>query len=139
MPKGPCRDESAAQKPGARVASARKAAPTRQPAARSSASKAKSRATLLGADCTIEHAPALHKQLAKVLAHRACVTLDFSAVQRCDTAGLQMLAAFLRERREAGLAVELTGTSDNFLTTANVLGLAKLFGAHSGATEAGVA
>jgi anti-anti-sigma regulatory factor len=92
---------------------------------------------VLGAECTIEHAPALHEQLAKVIADRACVTLDFSAVQRCDTAGLQLLASFLRERREAGLAVALTGTSDHFMTTAGVLGLAAFFGADGAPAEAG--
>jgi anti-anti-sigma regulatory factor len=130
------------KKSGARTVPASKAAPARpsvRSASKSSSAKktarassqakrsAKARATLLGADCTIEHAPALHAQLAQVLAHRACVTLDFSAVKRCDTAGLQLLAAFIRERREAGLDVALTGASDNFHATANVLGLAALF------------
>ena len=131
------------KKPGARAVPARKAAPARRPATSSKAStKAATKArktatTVLGAECTIEHAPTLHEQLAKVIADHACVTLDFSAVQRCDTAGLQLLAAFLRERREAGLDVELTGTSDNFMTTAGVLGLAAMFGPEGGHAEGG--
>ncbi len=84
--------------------------------------------TALGTDCTIDHAPGLHERLAKSLADRACVTLDFAAVKRCDTAGLQVLAAFIRERREAGRKVELTGVSDNFLATTKLLGLSALFG-----------
>jgi ABC-type transporter Mla MlaB component len=136
---------------------ARKSVPVRQPVTRNSASSSRrpvakkpgsgaarptekeSANIALGADCTIEHTPSLHTQLAKVLADRACVTLDVSAVKRCDTAGLQLLAAFLRERREAGLPVQLTGTSDNFMTTANVLGLAALFGTAGGGAAAGVA
>jgi ABC-type transporter Mla MlaB component len=85
-------------------------------------------ATALTADCTIEHAPSMHKRLAKLLADRACVTLDFTEVKRCDTAGLQVLVAFIRERREAGRKVEMKGVSDNFLATAKIIGLSALFG-----------
>ena len=88
---------------------------------------AKPSRTALAADCTIEHAPGLQQQLAKVLADRACVTLDFSAVKRCDTAGMQVLAAFIRERREAGGELELTNLSEAFLATAKLLGLSTLF------------
>jgi anti-anti-sigma regulatory factor len=128
------------KKPGARgtaaVASSRKPA-TRKLAPRKTASRsaartaasAKSPATRLGTDCTIEHAPALHKQLAKLLADRACVTLDFTAVKRCDTAGMQVLAAFVRERREAGRKLELAGMSESFVVTAQLLGLGAVFAA----------
>ena len=81
----------------------------------------------LAADCTIEHSPGLHAQLAKILTDRACVTLDFTAVKRSDTAGLQVLVAFIRERREAGRQIELAGVHDNFLATAKLLGLGALF------------
>ena len=69
----------------------------------------------------------MQKQLAKVLDDRARVTLDFSAVKRCDTAGMQVLAAFIRERREAGREVELASMSENFLATVKLLGLSALF------------
>ncbi len=105
---------------------------TKQPAAdaatKRSAGGASRRSTIaLAADCTIEHSPGLHKQLAKILPNRACVTLDFTAVKRSDTAGLQVLAAFIRERREAGRPIELAGVPDNFLATAKLLGLDALF------------
>jgi anti-anti-sigma regulatory factor len=97
-----------------------------------SAVRASKRSTItLGADCTIEHSPGLHQQLAKILADRACVTLDFTAVKRSDTAGLQVLAAFIRERREAGRAIELAGIQDNFFATARLLGLDALFAEHA--------
>jgi ABC-type transporter Mla MlaB component len=120
------------KKPGARSTAVRKpAAGKRASAARKSRVAAKpargAKATVIGADCTIEHAPGLHRQLAKVLAERACVTLDFSAVKRCDTAGLQVLVAFIRERREAGRGLELASVSENFLATAQLLGLRALF------------
>jgi len=122
---------------GKRAAVARKAKVTAKPAQPAKSAKAakpakaaaagKPSRAALGADCTIEHAPELQKQLAKVLADRACVTLDFSAVKRCDTAGLQVLAAFIRERREAGRDIELASMSENFLATVKLLGLGALF------------
>ena len=115
------------KKPGARGTTAKKPAVSRKRAA-----PALPPSTALGADCTIDHAPGLHKRLAKLLAGRACVTLDFAAVKRCDTAGLQVLAAFIRERREAGRKIELTGVSDNFLATAKLVGLSALFTAGAG-------
>jgi anti-anti-sigma regulatory factor len=145
-PTKPSARGTAAKKPaatGKRAAVARKAKVTAKPAQSSkSAQSAKSaRAvkpakavaagkpsrTALGAECTIEHAPELQKQLSKVLADRACVTLDFSAVKRCDTAGMQVLAAFIRERREAGRDIELASMSENFLATVKLLGLSALF------------
>jgi anti-anti-sigma factor len=122
---------------GKRAAVARKAKVTAKPAQPAKSAKAakpakpatagKPSRAALGADCTIEHAPELQKQLTKVLADRACVTLDFSAVKRCDTAGLQVLAAFIRERREAGRDIELASMSENFLATVKLLGLGALF------------
>jgi len=127
-PNKPSARKTAARKPaaGKRAAVARKARTTAKPA--KAAKRAKAPApTVLGADCTIEHAPGLQQQLAKILAHRACVTIDFGAVKRCDTAGMQLLAAFIRERRDAGGAIELASMSENFLATAKLLGLSALF------------
>ena len=130
-PKKPSARGTAAKKPaaaGKHAAIARKASATVKPVKQAKApATQRSRTTALGADCTIEHAPELQKQLAKVLADRACVTLDFSAVKRCDTAGMQVLAAFIRERREAGRDIELASLSDNFRATAKLLGLTALF------------
>jgi anti-anti-sigma regulatory factor len=81
----------------------------------------------LEADCTIAQAGAIKKRLARVLAKPAPVTLDLSDVRRIDTAGLQVLAAFIRERRAAGRGVECQGASESFLITANLLGLGALF------------
>ena len=132
------------KKSSARVAPARKAAVTRKPSVVASAKRVpaarKTRSPVarsLGADCTIEHAPGLHAQLSKILAESARVTLDFSAVKRCDTAGLQVLAAFIRERREAGREVELAGVSDNFLSTVKLLGLSALFGGDASLGQVG--
>lgn len=124
----------------ARAAAAKKPAPARKrpktatsAASRSTLASTKRRAATgpreaLGADCTIEHAPVLHKRLAKVVANRACVTLDLGEVRRCDTAGLQVLVAFVRERREAGRDVELKDAPDAFLSAARLLGLSDVLG-----------
>jgi ABC-type transporter Mla MlaB component len=78
------------------------------------------------ADCTIAQAGTLKADLARVLEEPA-VTLDLSAVRRIDTAALQVLTSFIRERRAAGRDVECQGASDAFLATADVLGLRALF------------
>jgi anti-anti-sigma regulatory factor len=143
-PKKPGARNTAAKKPAAsgRAAVARKAKVTAKPAKSAHSAKpvkpahaakpvkataSRHSRAALGAECTIEHAPELQKQLAKVLDDRACVTLDFSAVKRCDTAGMQVLAAFIRERREAGRDVALASMSENFLATVKLLGLGTLF------------
>ena len=136
-PHKPSARGTAAKKPaaaGKRAAVARKAQPTAKSAKRARVAAPKNARAAIGAECTIEHAPGLQKQLAKILADRACVTLDFSAVKRCDTAGMQVLAAFIRERREAGRDVELASMSENFLATAKLIGLSALF---TPAAEAG--
>lgn len=81
------------------------------------------------AECTIAQANEMKAGLARLLAAPGCVTLDLSPIRRVDTAAMQVLAAFIRERRAAGNAVECRGATEPFLDTANVLGLADLFGA----------
>ena len=92
------------------------------------ARKGAPRTAALTADCTVAQAAAMKAQLAKVVSRAATVTLDLSAVRRIDTAGFQVLAAFVRERRTAGHDVQFHGASDAFSVTANLLGLGALFG-----------
>jgi ABC-type transporter Mla MlaB component len=51
------------------------------------------------------------------------LTLDVSALQRIDTAGLQLLAAFVRDRRAAGRAVAWGGRAAALEAAAVLLGL----------------
>jgi ABC-type transporter Mla MlaB component len=127
----------------AAVARARTSAPAKRAAAKSSVSKsapakaaAKGRApasaasaplAAIPADCTIAQAADLKADLARVLTKPVAVTIDLSAVRRIDTAALQVLTSFIRERRAAGRGVECQGASDAFLATADVLGLRALF------------
>jgi ABC-type transporter Mla MlaB component len=135
---------AAAKKPAvaskrAKSASPRKLTRASRPAPASTKGRAAtgSAREALGADCTIEHAPGIHKRLAKVLANRACVTVDLAEVRRCDTAGLQVLVAFVRERREAGREVELTDASDAFLSAAKLLGLTDMLGLKNSEAQEG--
>ncbi|HEY1284190.1 MAG TPA: STAS domain-containing protein [Steroidobacteraceae bacterium] len=81
----------------------------------------------LAADCTIAQAGVLKSQLAKVLGTAGAVTVNLSSVRRIDTAGFQVLAAFIRERRAAGRAVQCEGATESFSVTASLLGLGALF------------
>jgi anti-anti-sigma regulatory factor len=81
---------------------------------------------VLPAECTPADAEALKVRLTKFLANKDPVTLDRAAVQRIDTATLQMLAAFVRDRRANGLAVEWSGDAPAFTSAVTLLGLNSL-------------
>jgi ABC-type transporter Mla MlaB component len=77
----------------------------------------------LAAECAVAEADALKSELARRLQEPQPVTLDVSALQRIDTAGLQLLAAFVRDRRTAGRAVAWRGRAPALETAAGLLGL----------------
>lgn len=77
----------------------------------------------LTAECTVAEAEALKSELARRLDDSAPVTVDVSALQRIDTAGLQLLAAFVRDRRTAGRAVTWRGRASALEAAAGLLGL----------------
>jgi ABC-type transporter Mla MlaB component len=77
----------------------------------------------LAAQCTVAEADALKTALARLIAEATAVTLDVSALQRIDTAGLQLLAAFVRDRRAARRAVEWRGRAPALDAAAKLLGL----------------
>jgi len=66
----------------------------------------------LDADLRIAGAPALRETLLAALAAGEPIAIDGSAVGQVDTAGLQVLAAFSRDARAAGLSVTWAGVSD---------------------------
>jgi ABC-type transporter Mla MlaB component len=78
---------------------------------------------LLAAECTVAQADSLKSELERRLQEAEPVTLDVSALQRIDTAGLQLLAAFVRDRRTAGRAVTWRGQACALTTAAGLLGL----------------
>lgn len=64
------------------------------------------RPVALPADCVVAAAADLRTALLKRLSDAGNVQIDARAVQRVDTASLQVLAAFTRDRLADGLAVE---------------------------------
>jgi phospholipid transport system transporter-binding protein len=83
---------------------------------------------VLSADCTVAASAALKADLLEALQHPKPVTLDIASVQRIDTAGIQLLAAFVRERESLGLPVEWRGTAPTFASAARLLGVARALG-----------
>jgi ABC-type transporter Mla MlaB component len=77
----------------------------------------------VAAECTVADASTLKAGLAKLLDDSGVVTLDVSAVQRIDTAGLQVIATFVRERESHGRQVEWRGTAPALTAAAKLLGL----------------
>ena len=77
----------------------------------------------LDADLRIAAAPALRDTLLAVLAAGAPVEIDGAPVTHVDTAALQVLAAFSRDARAAGVPVAWTGASDPLQRGVSVLGL----------------
>lgn len=77
----------------------------------------------LPADCTVAQADTLKSALVRRLRQPRPVTIDVSALRRVDTAGLQLLAAFVRDRRVAGRALAWRGRAPALEAAAALLGL----------------
>jgi len=78
---------------------------------------------MLAAECTVAEADSLKSDLVRLLADSRTATLDVSAVQRIDTAGLQLLAAFVRDRRTSGRQMRWRGRAPALQAAADLLGL----------------
>jgi anti-anti-sigma regulatory factor len=77
----------------------------------------------LPAECLIANAVALREQLIAVVEEAVPVTLNVSAVERIDTACLQLLAAFATERRAASRPVVWCGVTASLAERARLLDL----------------
>lgn len=80
----------------------------------------------VAAECTVADASSLKTGLSKLLEEAGLVTLDIAAVQRIDTAGLQVIATFIRERESHGRQVQWRGHAPALSAAAELLGLAAL-------------
>ena len=78
----------------------------------------------LPADCRIAELSTVKATLDAALA-TAAVALDGGAVERIDTAALQLLTVFRREAAARGVAVEWLGASEALRDGAARLGLAR--------------
>jgi ABC-type transporter Mla MlaB component len=80
----------------------------------------------LPAECLVSGATSLKESLAALMNEPQPVTLDVGSLQRIDTAALQVITAFLRERSASGRAVEWNGSAPTLTTAAHLLGLTSL-------------
>jgi anti-anti-sigma regulatory factor len=80
----------------------------------------------LGTECLISDAPDLKDKLSGLLEEPQAVTLDVSALERIDTAGLQVIAAFVRERSARALKTEWRGSAPALTCAVRLLGLASV-------------
>jgi anti-anti-sigma regulatory factor len=83
---------------------------------------------VLDAVITIAEAAALKDQLLPHINRKGEIYVDGSRVQSVDTAGLQVLLAFVRTLRGHDAVVHWTGVSDSLQETAELLGVASLIG-----------
>ncbi len=116
----------APRRPAGNGAARRRAAAARGKAAPATAPESdreEDGALVLAADCTVVQADTLKSELVRRVAESGPVAVDVSALQRIDTAGLQLLAAFARDRRTAGRAIEWRGRSPALDAAAALLGL----------------
>jgi ABC-type transporter Mla MlaB component len=124
-----------ARKTGRTTRAAQKAAPRRKAAPTRKAVLARkvARPIALPAEVAIAAAPELRAGLLKRLTDAETVQIDASAVRRIDTASLQVLAAFARDRRSDGLPVEWLGVPACLTEAAALLDLTDALGlaAHS--------
>jgi len=75
--------------------------------------------------CTIRDAAQLLGQLLLHIEHSSPVYIDAALVERVDTAALQLLVAFLHDRKAEQRAVVWLDCSDALLRAARALGLSR--------------
>jgi ABC-type transporter Mla MlaB component len=80
----------------------------------------------LASNSTVKDAAALKSTLAQVLEAPGSVTIDAKSVERIDTAIIQVLCAFVRDRAERNLAIEWRGTPQPLFDAARLLGVGAL-------------
>ena len=83
---------------------------------------------MLTAECLVSGASTLKQSLASLLDEPQPITLDITALQRIDAAGLQVLTACVRERTGNGHTVDWRGTAPALTSAAQLLCLTSLLG-----------
>lgn len=73
--------------------------------------------------CTVKDAAGLKDSLCAVVDEPSSVTIDVRALERIDTAILQLLYAFVRDRAARNLAVEWLGARPALIDAASLLGV----------------
>jgi phospholipid transport system transporter-binding protein len=125
--------------PHARASAPRKsaAAGATAPALRDAGVSRKAAGPLaLPAECLISSVDEIKAGLVQRLDSPDSVTIDACAVQRIDTASLQVIAAFARDRRAAGLPFSWSGVPAAVNDAAALLNLTDTLGLDAAATAA---
>ncbi len=79
-------------------------------------------------DVTIETVHTLQPELVEALARGGPLAIDAAAVDRCDTAGLQLLLAAHVTGRARGVDIQITRATPALTAVADSLGLADQLG-----------
>ena len=82
----------------------------------------------LGTKATIVRAEELHAKMETILQSDHDVEVDASAVEQCDTAGLQLLLAFHSELEKIGRSLTWHSPSECTVEAAKLIGLDKPLG-----------
>jgi anti-anti-sigma regulatory factor len=82
--------------------------------------------------CAIRDAALLLEQLLLHIEHSAPVYIDAAQVERIDTAALQLLVAFVQDRKAEGRAVVWLDCSEAMVRAARALGLSRELALASG-------
>lgn len=77
----------------------------------------------LGAALDIAHASGLKARLVSALGKNMSVTLVSDKVERADTAGLQLIYAFIKKVEQQGNKVQWQKPSDALINASEILGL----------------
>jgi anti-anti-sigma regulatory factor len=88
----------------------------------------------LFSNSTVKDAAALKDTLLQVLDEPGSVVIEAKSVERIDTAIIQVLCAFVRDRAARNLAVTWRGTPQPLLEAARLLGIGGLLALPSEAT-----
>lgn len=80
----------------------------------------------LASSCTVKDAAALKQSLSSLIDTQAQVVIDASAVERVDTAIVQLLVAFVRDRLAADREVSWHAPSKALLEASRLLGVQDL-------------
>jgi ABC-type transporter Mla MlaB component len=83
---------------------------------------------VLAANCSVKDAASLKTSLCAVANESAAVTLDASAVERVDTATMQLLCAFARDRNARKQSIVWRGQSQALHDAIRLLGVGPLLG-----------
>lgn len=77
----------------------------------------------LASNCTVKDAAALKNELLQLLDEPGTVAIDAKSVERIDTAIIQLLCAFVRDRSQRNSGVTWVGAPQPLLDAARLLGV----------------